>query len=117
MRGKYEGDFYLAKNYGAITTLIYSAFKNYDNAMLDQMLIELAVGRKELITMTPEIYNNEGSLKDLTAIMESIKDQSKQSAILRKFLKTEKAMAILAEIQSRNSKKNLAKKQAEGTAR
>ena len=44
LRGKYEGDFYLAKNYGAITTLIYSAFKNYDNAMLDQMLIELAVG-------------------------------------------------------------------------
>ncbi|UTY30374.1 penicillin binding protein PBP4B [Treponema putidum] len=117
LRGKYEGDFYLAKNYGAITTLIYSAFKNYDNAMLDQMLIELAAGRKELINMIPEIYDNEGSRKDLTAIMEAIKEQSKQSAILRKFLKSEKAMAILAEIQSRNSKKNLAKKQAEGTAK
>ena len=117
LRGKYEGDFYLAKNYGAVTTLIYSAFKNYDNAMLDQMLIELAVGRNELINMIPEIYDNEGSRKDLTAIMESIKEQSKQSAILRKFLKSEKAAAILAEIQSRNSKKSLAKKQAEGQSK
>ncbi|UTC75736.1 penicillin binding protein PBP4B [Treponema sp. OMZ 792] len=116
-RGKYEGDFYLAKNYGALTTLIYSAFKNYDDAMLDQMLIELAIGRKEIIDTIPEIYGNEGSYKDLKALMEGIKKQSRQSAALRGFLKSKKAKEIFEDLTSRHSKKNLAKRHSEGTVK
>ncbi|UTC67685.1 MULTISPECIES: penicillin binding protein PBP4B [unclassified Treponema] len=117
LRGKYEGDFYLAKNYGAITTFIYSAFKNYDNDLLDQMLIELAVGRKELLTTMPEIYDNDGFYKDLTAIMDGIVKQSKQSKNLRIFLKSEKGRSMLSEIRARNKNKNLAKKHFERTAK
>ncbi|UTC65152.1 penicillin binding protein PBP4B [Treponema sp. OMZ 788] len=117
LRGKYEGDFYLAKNYGALTTLIYSAFKNYDDAMLDQMLIELAIGRKEIIDTIPEIYDNEGSYKDLKAVMESLKEQSKKSSALRDFLKSKKAKEIFEELTSRHSKKNLVKRYSEGNAK
>ncbi|AGT42864.1 penicillin binding protein PBP4B [Treponema pedis] len=99
-RGKYEGDFYLAKNYGAITTLIYSAFKNYSDEILDNMLIELAEQRYALISEGSEFYNNRGFYNDLTAIMDTIKSQSKYSEKLTEFLKSNNAAIITQKLMS-----------------
>ncbi len=100
LRGKYEGDFYLAKNYGAITTLIYSAFKNYSDEILDNMLIELAEQRYSLIAGGSEFYNNPGFYNDLTSIMDTIKIQSTHSETLNSFLGSDSAAAITEKLSS-----------------
>lgn len=101
LRGKYEGDFYLAKNYGAITSFIYAAFKNYNDDLLDKMLIELAAGRINLVKTMPELYDNHGFYKDLKALMYSITKQSKHSKNLKKFLKSETGKNISLDIEAK----------------
>ncbi|PIE98356.1 MAG: penicillin binding protein PBP4B [Treponema sp.] len=90
---RYEGDYYLVKGYGAITSIIYSAFLNADNYFLNTMLIELAENKFDMLKTEPKFENN-GYYKDLNAIMQTIKKRSLRSAMLRKFLRTEKAKQI-----------------------
>lgn len=98
LHGKFEGDFYLSKKYGAITTLIYAAFKNYSDDILDNMLIELAEQRYKMLDK--EYYNNPGFLKDLKSIMDTIKKQSNHSEYLNDFLKTNRAKMIINRIEA-----------------
>ena len=90
---KYEGDYYLIKNYGAITSIIYSAFFQTDMDYFSSLLIELATKKYEM-TITQKNFNNPGSHKDLNAIMQVIKKRSKVSKTLRDFLKTNTAKEI-----------------------
>ena len=46
---RFEGDYYLAKQYGAITALIYEAFRQPTQAQLESMLIELAEKKYEML--------------------------------------------------------------------
>ncbi len=100
LRGKYEGDFYLAKNYGAITTLIYSAFKNYSDDVVDNMLIELAEQRYTLLINDFDVYNNNGFYNDLKSIMATITKQSENSERLKNFLQTNIAITINQKLQT-----------------
>ena len=92
---RFEGDYYLVKRYGAITSLIYEAFRNPPPSQLDSMLIELA---EKKYTMLQEIkaFQNNGFIGDLAAIMKTVRLRSRQSAPLRAFLKTETAASIEA---------------------
>ena len=98
-RGKFEGDYYLAKGYGAFTAFIYAAVQNYDNDVLDNMLIELAEGRYALLNVSSDFDNN-GFYKDLKAVMNTIQKQAKTSKSLKKFLKSEKAKEIIETLKS-----------------
>lgn len=85
---KYEGDYFITRNYGVITSILYSAFLDYDLQYFSTMLIELAVKRFELL-LTDERFDNNGFYHDLASIMEVIKKRSKNSSLLYNFLKSE----------------------------
>ena len=72
-RGRLEGDYYLAKRYGPIATLIYEAFHNPPPSKLDGMLMELAEQKYKMLVEI-EAFQNTGYIGDLTAIMETIKN-------------------------------------------
>lgn len=91
---RFEGDYYLAKQYGAITALIYEAFRQPTQAQLESMLIELAEKKYEMLQQI-SAFNNQGYINDLAAIMKIVKQRAQKSAGLRKFLKTETAAQIL----------------------
>lgn len=95
-----EGDYYLAKRYGAITALIYEAFRQPTKAQLDSMLIELAEKKYEMLQEV-SAFNNQGYINDLAAIMKTLKRRAQKSAALRAFLKTETASQILTVVDSR----------------
>ena len=97
---RFEGDYYLAKRYGAITALIYEAFRQPTQAQLESMLIELAEKKYEMLQQI-SAFNNQGYINDLAAIMKIIEQRARKSACLRKFLKTEKATQILKVIDGR----------------
>ena len=97
---RFEGDYYLAKRYGAVTALIYEAFRQPTQAQLESMLIELAEKKYEMLQQI-SAFNNQGYINDLAAIMKIIKQRARKSAGLRKFLKTEKATQILKVIDGR----------------
>ena len=97
---RFEGDYYLAKRYGAITALIYEAFRQPTQAQLESMLIELAEKKYEMLQQI-SAFNNQGYINDLAAIMKIVKQRARKSAGLRKFLKTEKATQILKVIDGR----------------
>lgn len=94
---KFEGDYYLVKRYGAIISLIYEAFRMPPQSQLDSMLIELA---EKKYGMLQEItaFNNNGYIRDLSAIMQTLKHRAEKSSALQIFLKTDKAKAILKAI-------------------
>lgn len=92
--GRFEGDYYLVKRYGAITALIYEAFHNPPPAQLDSMLIELAEKKYQMLVEI-NAFNNNGYIDDLAAIMKTIKLRAKKSSALKAFLKTETAKRIL----------------------
>ena len=97
---RFEGDYYLAKRYGAITALIYEAFRQPTQAQLESMLIELAEKKYEMLQQI-SAFNNQGYINDLAAIMKIVKQRARKSAGLRKFLKTEKAALILKIVDGR----------------
>ena len=97
---RFEGDYYLAKQYGAITALIYEAFRQPTQAQLESMLIELAEKKYEMLQQI-SAFNNQGYINDLAAIMKIVKQRARKSAGLRKFLKTEKAALILKIVDGR----------------
>ena len=97
---RFEGDYYLAKRYGAITALIYEAFRQPTQAQLESMLIELAEKKYEMLQQI-SAFNNQGYINDLAAIMKIIKQRARKSVGLRKFLKTEKATQILKVVDGR----------------
>lgn len=97
---RFEGDYYLAKRYGAITALIYEAFRQPTQAQLESMLIELAEKKYEMLQQI-SAFNNQGYINDLAAIMKIIKQRAKKSATLRKFLKTKMSVQILKEVEGR----------------
>ena len=97
---RFEGDYYLAKRYGAITALIYEAFRQPTQAQLESMLIELAEKKYEMLQQI-SAFNNQGYINDLAAIMKIVKQRARKSADLRKFLKTEKAALILKIVDGR----------------
>jgi beta-lactamase len=89
---QFEGDYFLTKNYGAITSIIYSAFSDYDSEYLATLLTELASQKFALINTSPKFQNN-GAYNDLAAIMQVLQKHSHSSTI-KKFLKSETAMQI-----------------------
>ena len=97
---RFEGDYYLAKRYGAITALIYEAFRRPTQTQLDSMLIELAEKKYEMLQQI-SAFNNQGYINDLAAIMKIIKQRARKSVGLRKFLKTKKAAQILKVVDDR----------------
>jgi len=97
---RFEGDYYLAKQYGAITALIYEAFRQPTQAQLESMLIELAEKKYEMLQQI-SAFNNQGYINDLAAIMKIVKQRARKSADLRAFLKTEKAAQILKVVDGR----------------
>ena len=97
---RFEGDYYLAKRYGAITALIYEAFRQPTQAQLESMLIELAEKKYEMLQQI-SAFNNQGYINDLAAIMKIVKQRARKSAGLRKFLKTETAAQILKVVDGR----------------
>lgn len=97
---RFEGDYYLAKQYGAITALIYEAFRQPTQAQLESMLIELAEKKYEMLQQI-SAFNNQGYINDLAAIMKIIKQRARKSVGLRKFLKTETAAQILKIVDGR----------------
>ena len=97
---RFEGDYYLAKRYGAITALIYEAFRQPTQAQLESMLIELAEKKYEMLQQI-SAFNNQGYINDLAAIMKIVKQRAQKSAGLRKFLKTETAAQILKVVDGR----------------
>lgn len=97
---RFEGDYYLAKRYGAITALIYEAFRQPTQAQLESMLIELAEKKYEMLQQI-SAFNNQGYINDLAAIMKIVKQRAQKSAGLQKFLKTEKAEQILKVVDGR----------------
>ena len=97
---RFEGDYYLAKRYGAITAFIYEAFRQPTQAQLESMLIELAEKKYEMLQQI-SAFNNQGYINDLAAIMKIIKQRARKSVGLRKFLKTETAAQILKVVDGR----------------
>ena len=97
---RFEGDYYLAKRYGAITALIYEAFRQPTQAQLESMLIELAEKKYEMLQQI-SAFNNQGYINDLAAIMRIVKQRARKSAGLQKFLKTETAAQILKVVDGR----------------
>ena len=97
---RFEGDYYLAKRYGAVTALIYEAFRQPTQAQLESMLIELAEKKYEMLQQI-SAFNNQGYINDLAAIMKIVKQRAQKSAGLRKFLKTETAAQILKVVDDR----------------
>ena len=97
---RFEGDYYLAKQYGAITALIYEAFRQPTQAQLESMLIELAEKKYEMLQQI-SAFNNQGYINDLAAIMKIVKQRAQKSADLRAFLKTETAAQILKVVDGR----------------
>ena len=96
-RGRLEGDYYLAKRYGPIATLIYEAFYNPPPSKLDGILMELAEQKYKMLVEI-EAFQNKGYIGDLTAIMETIKKRSAHSELLQTFLKSDTAQRIEAAV-------------------
>ncbi len=92
-RGRFQGDYYLLKEYGAITTFVYEACKNADSDKLNSMLIELAE-KKYQILKEVRVFNNKGTKNSLKAIMETIRRRRFGSLKIRKFLRSGTGKAI-----------------------
>lgn len=91
---KYEGDYYLTKNFGALTSIIYSAFTGTaDNEFLASMLVELAENKYNMI-LSRKRFKNSGAYSDLASIMAVIKNRKSGSKTLQNFLKSDTAQEI-----------------------
>ncbi len=96
-RGKYEGDFYLLKNYSVVPNFIYAMVNNFSNQTIDNMLIELLEGRCDL-HKKDSYYQNDGFINDLCAIENTIKKLSRSSATLKAYCKSPEYKQIISYI-------------------
>ena len=100
-RTRFEGDYYLIKQYGAILSLIYEAFRHPDSYQLDSMLIELAE-KKYAMLMDIKAFHTGGYIGDMAAIMQTIQQRALHSLPLQQFLQTERAARITEAIAGFN---------------
>lgn len=101
-RGRFEGDYFLAKNYGAMITLIYAAINNYKNSIVNNMLVELIEQRYSLFEKRSS-FHNKGFENDLEALLKVINHISLTSETARSFLRSKKGREL------KNYLKNLEK--------
>ncbi|MEL3908967.1 MAG: serine hydrolase [Treponemataceae bacterium] len=92
-RMKSEGDYFLVRDYGAITSIIYSAFGQYDIEYFASIITEIAKQKFNLIK-TESRFRNNGAYNNLASIMQIIKKHKLKSKTLRDFLKSETASEI-----------------------
>ncbi|MGP1529583.1 MAG: penicillin binding protein PBP4B [Treponema sp.] len=102
-RTRFEGDYYLIKQYGAILSFIYEAFRHPDSYQLDSMLIELAE-KKYAMLMDIKAFHTDGYIGDMAAIMQTIQQRAQHSLPLQHFLQTESAARITEAIAGFNRK-------------
>ena len=96
-RGKYEGDFYLLKNYSVVPNFVYATINNFSNQTIDNMLIELFEGRCDL-HKKDSYYQNEGFINDLSAIASTIKKLSRSSSTLKEYYRSADYKQIISYI-------------------
>lgn len=93
-KGRFEGDFYLLKNYCIIPSFIYASLYNYSNEQIDNMLLEL-FEQRTILHKKHSLYQNKGFLCDLYALFNTIKRLSAYSRTFKIFLKKEETKQIL----------------------
>lgn len=93
-RGRFEGDFYLLKNYCVVPNFIYASLYNYSNEHIDNMLIEL-FEQRTILHKRQSLYQNKAFLNDLYALFNTIKRLSNYSRTFKMFLKKEETKQIL----------------------
>ena len=93
-RGRFEGDFYLLKNYCVVPSFIYASLYNYSNEHIDNMLIEL-FEQRIILHKRQSLYQNKAFLNDLYALFNTIKRLSGYSRTFKMFLKKEETKQIL----------------------
>ena len=93
-KGRFEGDFYLLKNYCVVPSFIYASLNNYSSELIDNMLIELFEGRT-ILHKRQSFYQNKAFINDLYALFNTIKRLSGYSRTFKAFLKKEETKQIL----------------------
>jgi len=93
-KGRFEGDFYLLKNYCIIPSFIYASLYNYSNEQIDNMLLEL-FEQRTILHKKHSLYQNKAFLNDLYALFNTIKRLSAYSRTFKIFLKKEETKQIL----------------------
>jgi len=93
-KGRFEGDFYLLKNYCIVPSFIYASLNNYSNELLDNMLIEL-FEQRTILHKKHSLYQNKAFINDLQALFNTIKRLSSYSRAFKMFLKKDETKQIL----------------------
>lgn len=97
-KGRFEGDFYLLKNYCIVPSFIYASLNNYSNELLDNMLIEL-FEQRTILHKKHSLYQNKAFINDLQALFNTIKRLSSYSRAFKMFLKKDETKQILDYIE------------------
>ncbi|MGP1437718.1 MAG: penicillin binding protein PBP4B [Treponema sp.] len=97
-KGRFEGDFYLLKNYCVVPSFIYATLNNYSTEHIDNMLIEL-FEQRTILHKKHSFYQNNAFLNDLYALYNTIKRLSGYSRTFKTFLKNEETKQILDYIE------------------
>lgn len=97
-KGRFEGDFYLLKNYCIVPSFIYASLNNYSSELLDNMLIEL-FEQRTILHKKHSLYQNKAFLNDLHALFNTIKRLSGYSRTFKAFLKKDETKQILDYIE------------------
>ena len=92
-KGKFEGDFYLLKNYCIVPNFVYASINDYSSESIDNMLLELFEQRCTL-HKKDSFYQNDAFINDLYAILNTIKKLSSYSRTLKEFNKSEEMQQI-----------------------
>ena len=93
-KGRFEGDFYLLKNYCVVPSFIYASLNNYSSEQIDNMLIEL-FEQRTILHKKHSLYQNKAFLNDLYALFNTIKRLSSYSKTFKVFLKKEETKQVL----------------------
>ena len=96
-KGRFEGDYCLLKNYSVVPSFIYATINNFSTQTIDNMLIELFEGRCEL-HKKDSFYQNDGFLKDLIALANTIKRLAGYSTTLKNYYRSEEYKQIVSYI-------------------
>ena len=97
-KGRFEGDFYLLKNYCVVPNFIYASLYNYSSDHIDNMLVEL-FEQRTILHKKHSLYQNKAFLNDLHAIFNTIKRLSVYSRTFKAFLKKEETKQNLDYIE------------------
>jgi len=96
-KGRFEGDYCLLKNYSVVPSFVYAAINNFSNQTIDNMLIELFEGRCEL-HKKDSFYQNDGFLKDLQALSNTIKRLAGYSTTLKHYYRSDDYKQLISYI-------------------